>query len=55
MRIAGAAETYDVDATIDGGGIAGQAGALRLGIARGLIEIDAELRGNLKKAGMLDA
>jgi small subunit ribosomal protein S9 len=47
LRIAGAAEQYDVDA------IAGQAGALRLGIARGLIELDAELRGNLKKAGML--
>ena len=35
LRIAGAAESYDVDATIDGGGIAGQAGALRLGIAEG--------------------
>ena len=53
LRLAGKAEEYDVDATIDGGGIAGQAGALRLGIARGLIELDAELRGNLKKAGML--
>ena len=45
LRIAGAAEQYDVDATIDGGGISGQAGALRLGIARGLIELDGELRG----------
>ncbi len=53
LRIAGAADRYDVDATIDGGGIAGQAGALRLGIARGLIELDTDLRGNLKKAGML--
>ena len=35
---------YDVDATIAGGGMAGQAGALRLGIARALIEVDAELR-----------
>ena len=35
LRIAGAADRYDVDATIDGGGIAGQAGALRLGIAAG--------------------
>jgi small subunit ribosomal protein S9 len=33
--------------------IAGQAGALRLGIARGLIELEADLRGSLKKAGML--
>ena len=46
-------ETYDVDATIDGGGVAGQAGAMRLGIARSLIELDAELRASLKKAGLL--
>ena len=44
---------YDVDATMDGGGISGQAGALRLGIARSLIELDPELRGALKKAGLL--
>ncbi len=53
LRLVGRAEDYDVDATIDGGGLSGQAGALRLGIARGLIEIDPELRGQLKKAGML--
>lgn len=46
-------ETYDVDATIHGGGHSGQAGALRLGIARGLVEIDAEHRDVLKKAGFL--
>lgn len=46
-------ERYDVDATIDGGGIAGQAGALRLGIARALVELDPELRDSLKKAGFL--
>ena len=45
--------TYDVDATIAGGGMAGQAGALRLGIARALIEVDENLRGTLKKAGLL--
>lgn len=44
---------YDVDATITGGGMAGQAGALRLGIARALIEVDETLRGTLKKAGLL--
>ena len=38
---------------IDGGGISGQAGALRLGIARALIELDPELRAALKKAGFL--
>ena len=53
LRVASAAEHYDVDATIDGGGISGQAGALRLGIARGLIELDGELRPSLKKAGLL--
>ena len=46
-------EVYDVDATIAGGGVSGQAGALRLGIARGLVELDAELRPQLKKAGFL--
>ncbi len=53
LRVANVAETYDVDATIDGGGMSGQAGALRLGIARGILEIDGELRPGLKKAGLL--
>jgi small subunit ribosomal protein S9 len=53
LRLTTTTESYDVDCTIHGGGIAGQAGALRLGIARALIEIDAELRGALKKAGLL--
>lgn len=45
---------YDVVARIDGGGIAGQAGALRLGIARALNEIDTDNnRATLKKAGFL--
>jgi small subunit ribosomal protein S9 len=46
-------ESYDIDATIHGGGTTGQAGALRLGIARGLVELDAEHRGALKSAGFL--
>jgi len=46
-------ETYDVDATIHGGGTTGQAGALRLGIARALVELDPECRDTLKKAGFL--
>jgi len=45
--------TYDVDATITGGGMAGQAGALRLGIARALVEVDDTLRSTLQKAGLL--
>jgi small subunit ribosomal protein S9 len=44
---------YDVDATLEGGGTTGQADALRLGIARALIELDPEMRPTLKKAGML--
>ena len=53
MRLVEKAETYDVDTTLDGGGISGQAGALRLGIARALTELEPELRGALKKAGFL--
>ena len=53
LRVAGVEGTYDVDVTMDGGGMSGQAGALRLGIARSLIELDPELRGALKKAGLL--
>jgi small subunit ribosomal protein S9 len=44
---------YDVQATVSGGGLTGQSDALRLGIARGLVELDLELRATLKKAGML--
>jgi small subunit ribosomal protein S9 len=44
---------YDVTVTIRGGGIAGQAGAVRLGIARALVEIDPELRTQLKAEGFL--
>lgn len=44
---------YDVNATLHGGGTTGQSDALRLGIARALIELDIELRPALKKEGML--
>lgn len=44
---------YDIEATLGGGGTTGQADALRLGIARALIELEPELRDTLKKAGML--
>ena len=46
-------DQYDVIATLVGGGVTGQAGALRLGIARALINIEAEDRPALKKAGFL--
>ena len=53
LRMTTTEERYDVDATIDGGGISGQAGALRLGIARALVALDPELRVTLKRAGLL--
>ena len=46
-------EMYDVHATVKGGGLTGQSDALRLGIARALVEIDPDLRPTVKKAGML--
>jgi small subunit ribosomal protein S9 len=46
-------EKFDVLATVAGGGEHGQAGAVRLGIARALVEFDAELRKALKKDGLL--
>ena len=53
LRLTTLTETYDIDATLDGGGPTGQAGALRLGISRGLVALDEDLRGSLKKAGFL--
>jgi small subunit ribosomal protein S9 len=53
LRLTSTADVYDVDATIFGGGVSGQAGALRLGIARALDALDGELRGQLMKAGFL--
>jgi small subunit ribosomal protein S9 len=47
------ADKFDVLVTTDGGGYNGQAGAARLGIARALIEFNAELRGKLKLLGFL--
>ena len=46
-------DKFDIVATTSGGGISGMAGALRLGIARALCLYNAELRGRLKKAGLL--
>jgi small subunit ribosomal protein S9 len=53
LRLTNTAESYDIDATIDGGGVSGQANAMRLGIARSLIGVDPELRAALKRAGFL--
>jgi small subunit ribosomal protein S9 len=46
-------EKFDVLATVAGGGVNGQAGAVRLGIARALVEFNTELRKQLKKDGLL--
>ncbi|MEX2622770.1 MAG: 30S ribosomal protein S9 [Acidimicrobiia bacterium] len=53
LQVAQVQGRYDVEATLEGGGVNGQADALRLGIARALIEVDSELRPTLKKAGLL--
>ena len=46
-------EKFDILATVAGGGVSGQVGAVRLGIARALVEYNAELRKQLKTEGML--
>ena len=53
LKIAGVEGKYDVVATAKGGGMTGQAGAIRHGIARALCEADASLRAPLKAAGCL--
>lgn len=47
------ADKFDILATVAGGGVSGQAGAMRLGIARALVEYNAELRKRLKDDGLL--
>ena len=47
------ADKFDVVCTVTGGGVTGQAGAIRHGISRALLQYDAELRSELKKAGLL--
>ena len=49
LAVTETSESYDIDATIHGGGTTGQAGALRLGIARGLVELDAEAQDSWKQ------
>ena len=53
LQTAKMVNTYDVSINASGGGIAGQAGAARLAIARALIQTDANLRGGLKSEGLL--
>ena len=53
LNLTETADKYDVIANVQGGGPSGQAGAIRHGISRALVELDAELRPALKKAGFL--
>ena len=53
LTVSGYEGNVDVRVRVHGGGISGQAGAVRHGIARALTEIDAELRGDLKRRGFL--
>ena len=52
LRLVGREKDFDVITTIRGGGISGQAGAIRLGIARALIELDPELRAQIEGRGL---
>jgi small subunit ribosomal protein S9 len=53
LKVAAVEGKYDVIASVTGGGSTGQAGAIRLGIARALLHVDAAMRSGLKKAGLL--
>jgi small subunit ribosomal protein S9 len=53
LRVTGDEDTYDILVNLHGGGLSGQAGAFRLGIARALIDIDPEARPGVKAAGLL--
>ena len=53
LRLTEAVEKFDILVNVDGGGTAGQAGAVRHGITRALIEFNSDLRSTLKKAGLI--
>jgi small subunit ribosomal protein S9 len=53
LQITETGDKFDILATVGGGGVTGQAGAVRLGIARALVEFNTELRRQLKKDGLL--
>jgi len=53
LRQLGLEGRYDVIANVQGGGLTGQAGAIRLGVSRALLSVDASYRGQLRKAGLL--
>src|SRR5210317_1601209 len=53
MEFTGMAGKYDVTVSVKGGGLSGQAGALKHALSRALVKLDSELRGRLKKEGFL--
>jgi len=53
LQLTEMSEKFDVNVTVAGGGITGQAGAIRLGIARALVEYDDTLKAPLRKAGFM--
>ena len=53
LALTGTNDKFDIVCRVAGGGVTGQAGAIRHGISRALLQYDAELRGELKKAGFL--
>jgi small subunit ribosomal protein S9 len=53
LRLTESAENFDIYVNVDGGGTAGQAGAVRHGITRALMEYNSDLRPTLKKAGLV--
>ena len=53
LELTKSTDKFDVKATVEGGGTTGQAGAIRLGIARALVEYDETLKTDLRKAGFM--
>ena len=53
LNLTATADKFDIVCRVNGGGVTGQAGAIRHGVARALLQYDAELRAELKKAGFL--
>ena len=53
LELTQSTDKFDIMVTVEGGGTTGQAGAIRLGIARALVEYDESLKGELRKAGFM--
>ena len=53
IELIGATGKHDISVKVDGGGLTGQAGAIRLGISRALVKMDADVKSKLKKEGYL--